>query len=445
MSVIERLLGAFVLFYGGLVFCLPVAASEEVAALYPWWAKRVALGNVQLHELAFFAWFALYGASFVLRALLKSGTPTRQAAIWLIALAFWCGLISLTAPLPWQDLGRTFRLMLNAGLLLAIVRWTQRSGEMPLTMLILGFFTGTVINLVISFQYPLVVYGTMRLSGQNTPGVAMGIAVHLTAWLFFRGGNLRSQLFSIFTTPAFVFGCAISFSRIGWFAGGLGLTLWFYILIMAQPLDPAVRRRLKKVRLVLVPVLAGGLASLITSPLGHEGLRWMQTLAQQKTEFQEESDSTRLAYVTGTAEILSKYPLGVGYSGFFDAMTATDIYRSGQANREDSLEANPHASFLWYATAGGVPGGAMALLVFAMLLNSMRWGLVRAMGWPGWMLFVLAAAPFLLIGMTVPYLLNSSILIAPVAIAAGWGWTWRAASARRADSRSTASSVALAG
>ena len=106
-------------------------------------------------------------------------------------------------------------------------------------------------------------------------------------------------------------------------------------------------------------------------------------------------------------------------------MTATDIYRSGRAAREVDYEANPHSAFLYYASAGGIPGGVMIIAVFVMLLKSMRVGLVSALGRPGMALFALAAPSFLLIALTVTYLVNSMILIVPAAIAAGWGWTRR--------------------
>jgi hypothetical protein len=128
-------------------------------------------------------------------------------------------------------------------------------------------------------------------------------------------------------------------------------------------------------------------------------------------------------------------------------MTATDVYRSGLAAEEESVvDANPHASFLWYTTAGGIPGGLSALLVFVLLLNSMRVGLVSALGRPGFMFFALVALPYLVIGLTVPYLFNSNILIAPAAIAAGWGWEARSRQreARSAGERSQAGFVAEA-
>ncbi len=424
---LERALAAIVLFYGAAVFCLPFGGVT-----FPWWATKIGIGKVLLHELLFLVWIALYGWRFVPRALLNGGIPTRQAALWLIALALWCGVISLTAPLPLQDLGRTLRLLLYAALLFAVVRWTRQMGNFPLGILILGFFTGTIINLVISFQNPYIVNEVMRLYGQNTAGVAMGIAIHLSGWLFFRTRHRTVQAFAVITVVVFAYGCGISYSRIGWFAGALGLIAWAYILIAARPREPKEKLRLKKTRRRWVPLLALGLAALLTSPLARESLQWVQTLGEQ--EFSSEAAKARssrsyvyrASYFIGVAEILTKHPLGVGYSGFFDAMTATDTYRFGQAATEVDYTANPHSAFLYYASAGGIPGGVMIIAVFAMLLNSMRFGLVSALGRPGMAFFTFAAPAFLLIGLTVPYLVNSIILIVPVAIAAGWGLARRA-------------------
>jgi len=422
----ERVLIALILFYAGLVLCLPVPSTEEVALLYPWWAKPIGVGKIYLQELLFIIWVFIYGRRFLVRGILNSGVPTRQAALLLIILALWCGLVSLTAPLPWLDIGRTFRLLLNVLLLLAVVRWSYQMNDFPIGMLILGFFVGTIINLILSFQYPLVVYGMMRLSGQNTPGVVMGVAVHLTAWLFFHNSNRLLKGFSLLFAFVFFISCIFSYSRIGWFAAGTGLIVWGYILFIAKPKQQSQLRSLNKLRIILTPLLVLGLVSFFVSPIGQQGVQQIQALVQQKISQQGESNSIRWAYVTGTAEILLQHPLGVGYSGFYDAILATETYRDGKSAEEVSMvEANPHASFLWYASAGGIPGAFLSLVLFIMLINSMQIGLKSSLGQPGKILFIFLAPVYLVIGMTVPYLFNSIILIVPAAIAAGWGWSMR--------------------
>lgn len=438
ISLAERLLAAAVLCYAGIAFCLPVAPDEEIAAQYPWWANKIGIGNVQLHEVLFLLWLAVFGRRFVPRALLNAGVPARQSALLLVLLGLWCGIISLMAPLVLTDIGRTLRLLVNAALLLAVVRWTRRTGDMPLTTLIVGFLAGTIINLVFSFKYPLIVLNTMRLSGQNTPGVAMGVAIVLCAWLFLRNPRPIPRALAIAATAVFTFGCAISFSRIAWFAGGCGLLTWAYILFLARPPEKTQRRIMQKTRLVLVPVIVTGLVALFNSPLGEQGFEWISTLVEQKASVHEESDDTRFAYVLGTAEIVLRYPLGVGYSGFYDAMTDTDVYRSGVAAEEESpIMANPHAGLLWYMTAGGIPATLMAPLLLFLLLHSMRRGLVDAFGRSGWILFGLVALPYLVIASTVPYIFNSIILIVPAAITAAWGWTERAQAVTRVEAKAT--------
>lgn len=426
--VFERLLIGLILFYGGLFFCLPNSPTEEIELLYPWWGKRIALGNIILHELIFLLWLAIYGSKFIIRSLLNVGVPTRQAAIWLVFLAVWCGLISLSTPFPLQDLGRTFRLILNGILLVSVVRWTKKTGTFPMTMFVSGFLVGTIINLELSFRYPLIVYDTMRLSGQNTAGVAMGIAVHMAAWLFYMSKSSIIQILSLCSTFVFSFSCAISYSRIGWFVGGLGLFVWFVILVFARPIESSQVKRFKRLRGVMIPLLLVILIAAPLIPIVQTGMQWIGILVQQKNSAKGESDSARWGYLHGTTEIILQYPWGVGYSGFYDAMTRTDTYRSGNAAQEESrVDANPHASFLWYASAGGIPGVLLTFIVFGLLLNSMRVGLVSAMGLLGLVLFVAIALSYCLIGSTVPYLFNSMILIVPAAIAAGWGWSKKVA------------------
>ena len=440
---LERALAAAVLFYGAVVFCLPVPHNEEVAALYPWWAKRLGIGNIQLHELLFIAWAGIFGWRFLLNTTFKRGMPGRQAGLAIMYLALWCGIMSLGAPLIGLDIGRTFRLFLNAGILFAVVKWSRQDEHMPLAMLVLGFLVGTIINLVISVRYPLIVYQTLRLSGQNTPGVAMAIALHLAAWLFLRTKSHRWQMIAVFGSALFAFGCAISYSRIGWFAGGLGLAAWSYVLLVARPRERSQSRRLKRVRLVLIPLLLLVIPYGVTSPIGQEGIRWLSILAEQKAQVRGRSDSTRVAYLLGTAEIVLAHPLGVGYSGFYAAMRATSTYRSGDAAPEVSVvDANPHATFLWYTTAGGIPGAVLSLFLFVALLNTLRWGLVSTMQRTGLVLFCLVAPPFLLMGMTVPYLFNSTILIVPAAIGAGWGWRQRALAREQARATEAAGVIA---
>lgn len=424
-NTFQSLLIAAILFYGALVFCLPVAPSVELEALYPWWAKPLGIGNIVLHELLFIFWVAIFGRGLVSQCLSKQRMPLRRAAICLIILALWCGLVSLLAPLALLDLGRTFRLLLMAVLMLAVERWSRQFGNYPLVAYISGFLVGTCINLYFSFKHPIIVVGVMRLAGQNTPGVAMGIAIHLCAWLYFRSDKFYLRCYAVASALIFAFGSAISFSRIGWFAGLLGVVAWAYILYNNLCLYPPLQaRRIGFASTFLPAFLVIILLSLPFTQFGQESSLWVQSLIEQKSDRQTDSNDQRWSYVVGTAEILSAHPFGVGYSGFYDAMFNTNEYRkSSSAVEDDPLSANPHASILWYATAGGYPGLILFTIVVVFILNDLRSGIKRCFGNSGTVMFFLILLPYLVIGSTVTYLLNSSILLVPAGMFAGWSST----------------------
>lgn len=401
--------------------CLPVPYTEEVAKLYPWWARRLDVGNVLVHELLFLFWLFCYGAKRVLSGLLF-GTPTRIAAVLLIALALWCGMISLLAPLPWLDIGRTLRLLVNAALMIAVATWGRQFGTLPLAAIVIGFLQGTVINLMMSFQYPLLIDGVMRLAGQNTPGVTMGVAIHLAAWWFYLSDRSRTKLLIILATFVFAFACAISFSRIGWFAGATGLLAWGAILCLAPYRSAAQQQQLRRVRRVLAPMLLALLAVIPITKTGQVSINWLSNLVAQKASYEGEGDQQRLTYLYGVIEIIAQHPLGVGYSGFYGAMANTAAYRSPKAAVEESpADANPHSTFLWYAAAGGIPGLILSLAVFICLLGQIHYGLRAIFGGSGLILFGLIAATYWVMGLSVPYLLSNIILIFPAAFLVGLG------------------------
>ena len=308
--------------------------------------------------------------------------------------------------------------------MLAIVKWTMSWRTGVLTSYLTGILLGTLINLTISFKYPLVVYEMMRLSGQNTPGVAMGVGIHLCAWLFYSNDSIKIRWFSIATTVVLVFSCALSYSRIGWFAGAAGILAWCYLLFLSKPYINASR-----IKSHHLPgrkfALSIGLSIFVFSftQIAQDGLKYLGALVEQKTSQQGESDAARWGYLMGAIEIIGENPFGVGYSGFFNAQTSTDVYKQGRAIEEDDpASANPHASFLWYLVAGGVPAGILSIYAFIALLRCLLLGFKRDMGRTGVVLFGLISPSFVLIALTVPYIFNSLIMVAPTAIISGWGW-----------------------
>lgn len=415
----EHLLIAAILFYSGLVFCLPVHPTSTWAETmtYPWWASRIQFNLIILNEILFIIWLLLFGGRFVLRNILnRLGIPTRQAAICLIFLGVWCGVISVILDFSTitQNIGRTVRLILLAFMMIAAVKWARSIGTFVLVVFVFGILVGTVINLIISIQNPFILWGSFRLHGQNTPGVWMGLAAHLSAWLFALSDNIKTKIFSAVTLFVCGFGCLLSFSRIGWTMLGLGLVSWFVILIVKT------KSNNKKNTVLAIFILCIPLSMLISSPQFSGIASDVIKLVNQKTWIGSDSNSERSSYIYGTTEIVLKNPLGVGYSGFYDAMIETEVYKSGVAARETRpKESNPHMTFLWYASTGGILASLLSIALFYFLARIININLLRLFGRPGVILSTCFIGSMFMIGVTVPYLFNSVIFYLPVALIAG--------------------------
>jgi len=415
----ENLLIAAILFYSGLVFCLPVQPAEDFGTLYayPWWASRIQFGFVILNEILFIVWFLLFGVRFVSRNIFnKLGMPTRQAAICLIFLGIWCGVVSILSDFSTitQNTGRTLRLIMFAFMLIAAVKWAKSLGNFVLVLFVFGILVGTVINLVISLQNPFILWGSLRLHGQNTPGVWMGLAAHMSAWLFALSHNIKTKIFCAVTLFVCGFGCLLSFSRIGWITLGFGLVSWFVLLI--AKMNPKNRKN----TIFAIFICCIPLSMLNANSQFSDLASGVIKLVNQKTWIGGDSNSERMSYVFGTAEIVLKNPLGVGYSGFYDAMIQTEVYKSGVAARETRpKEANPHMTFLWYASTGGILASLLSILLFYLLARVTKINLLRVFGRPGGVLFICFIGSMLVIAVTVPYLFNNQIFYLPVAIISG--------------------------
>jgi hypothetical protein len=415
----EHLLIAAILFYSGLVFCLPVHPTSTLAETmtYPWWASRIQFNLIILNEILFIIWLLLFGGRFVLRNILnRLGIPTRQAAICLIFLGVWCGVISVILDFSTitQNIGRTVRLILLAFMMIAAVKWARSIGTFVLVVFVFGILVGTVINLIISIQNPFILWGSFRLHGQNTPGVWMGLAAHLSAWLFALSDNIKTKLFSAVTLLVCGFACLLSFSRIGWILLGLGLVSWCVILLIKM------KSNNRKSAVLSIFLLCIPLGMLISSQQFSGVASDVIKLVNQKTWIGSDSNSERSSYIYGTTEIVLKNPLGVGYSGFYDAMIETEVYKSGVAARETRpKESNPHMTFLWYASTGGIFASLLSIALFYFLARIIKINLFRLFGRTGVILSTCFIVSMFMIGVTVPYLFNSLIFYLPVAIIAG--------------------------
>ena len=398
---------------------LPVPLNDSI--VYPWWAKRIAFGNIIFFEILFIVWVAVFGYRYIERNIFNGAGIIRTSARLIVALAVWCGTVSVMSPLPLLDAGRSFRLLLVASLLLATVRWAKQMGAYTLTVLVLGIFAGTTVNLLMTFQYPNIVHGLFRLSGQNTPGVVAAVNIHLAAWLFFSSSRRTLQITCIIITLVCCFASSISFSRVGWIVSSLGLVAWAYVLFFPKKTENLQRRDFRnspRTWIIMTVATLLGSTLMFSSELDML-ISWIGALLMEKKWFSGQSNDFRIAYFIGTAEIVFRYPLGVGYSGFLEAMQDTKIYQSGIAARESGYDANPHSSILYYISAGGIPAAFIVIALFISLLNALRLGLEGVFKEGGRLFFALIALSYFVIGLTVPYIFNSIILVIPVGIAVG--------------------------
>jgi O-antigen ligase len=134
------------------------------------------------------------------------------------------------------------------------------------------------------------------------------------------------------------------------------------------------------------------------------------------------SVAARSQYFLITAEIVAQHPLfGVSYGGFYDAAMQTQASRSDRAAVESPEagakgQSNPHSSLLYYASANGIPGILLTVTLLSFGLIILAYPMVRR-GLPGLALWASFAFGYIIFGLTLPTLFNSSVFYLPVAIA----------------------------
>lgn len=402
---------------------MPVPRNEEVASMYPWWAQAIRLGNLQIYEVLFLAWFPYGAVKALLHASFLKYLPGRYPLCMLAGLAIWTALISLGGPQPLTDIFRSARVILNIIIFCSVILWGVQKPMEPLISAVLGIAYGTIANLAMTFSNPMIIAETVRLSGQNTPGVAMGVGIHLTAWWYYRERHKLLILLSLLSTAVFIWGCGISFSRIGWFAGLCGLAAW--VIVVAAKIKKGKKYNLVSLILKTSMILALVCASFLTVPRVREGGSHILALVDQKysDHVKKGGDNNRMAFALIAAKVVARHPLGVGYSGYYEVhQDLESTIENTITIKENDYDVNPHSSFLWYLTAGGIIGGYLSIYSFFRFIKLLFRSYIRVAGRVGAWLAGAIAGPFLLIGCTVPYLYNSFIMLVPVALVSAWAW-----------------------
>lgn len=418
MAPMTKGLAVAVIFVAGWYLCLPEADYFDV----PWWAvKHKLAGKLLVHEAVFAVYLLLGGLRAVWRGAIPARYATMSSAWGLIALAVWCGVASLLAPYPFHDVGRSARLVFMAILLLAVSHWAARNPLLVLRAFLLGLTSASLGNLILTFQNPIILAaGALpRLLGQNSPGPPMGIAVCLAAWLILVSRRRSDTVLAMIAAVICGAGAMISYSKTGMLAAAMGL---LSIAVVSGRVAPAKRGRVLLVALLL---LVFGSANYFRGEAGQRMWTGFSEMIEEKVASAKPGESIsvnqRWGYFVGVGEILGRYPLGVGYSGFRDAMMATDVHRAGQAADESVSEAdesNPHSLFLYYASAGGFVGGALTVAIFGLMCRALFLGL-GLYGTGGTLLAAFGSLAYFVQATSVQYLFNMGVMLIPVAIAAG--------------------------
>jgi O-antigen ligase len=342
----------------------------------------------------------------------------------LAALLGALGIIS-TGVNPYRayDLGQAVHLFLFAAYTLLAVVWTRRGGDtFVLRSFLLGALIGGVVNLYFSIRYPKLIIGLLPvLRQQNGVGGLLAVAVLLGAWLVMIRKTRADMAVGIAISVIGVLAAAMSYSKIAMSITALGFVAWS--IVIGQSLG---RRHMRLVAATGLLMLGAGGVYAARSPVAIAYVESVGTSLYAKfvgIDLENPySVGERYMYFWAVSEIMTAHPLtGVSYGGFYDAIIRTSAYRSGRMIEEDPEAgqqgiSNPHSSFLYYASANGVPGllvcAGIYLVFLAHLLRS-----VRHRGMAGYVFWACCAITYFIYGMTLPTLFSTPVLYLPAAVA----------------------------
>jgi hypothetical protein len=421
-----RLLVPATLAVAGWNYCLPVGEDSR-ALLQP----LQLVPGVFLDDALLLAIVCVSGQSFLSVAARGRQKPAGIAALLLCALAIYCTVPGFAGPTPLRDFLESCKLALGGFLLVALAGCSAETARIALRWMVIGMSAGTLVNLGQSFESSSLRIGSLpMLLGQNGPGTAMGVCVCLAAWLAISGVAIRDALISVGGSLPALAGAAISYSKIGMSCALLGLASLATAVAVRRRGKP--RLALKLFTLMIVLTVAAGAAT----PTGSQVMGSLREFVRLKAASvyvdsieeggaQNSSMSARLGYAMGTLEIMESHPLGVGYSGFGAAIRETNTYRLGRSPEEsddpkDLSSANPHATPLYYASAGGFVGLLLCLAAFGALLRCIMIGL-RTFGGAGKIIALSSCLAYAVVFVSVPTLLRTKLLIGPAGAAVALG------------------------
>lgn len=415
---IDRLWAFAILFINGWNLALPVTSE----ALPVWFTPVQVVHGVFIHELLLLIYLGVKVVTGGGYLPIRKHAPGNNIALLIIGLGCLGVLSNVVNSQPLREMGEAGRLFLLAAYFLLSTYWAKRHGPtFVLWSLLIGIACAGVINLYYSFTIRYMELGGLPfLLGQKGPGGSLGLMVILSAWLMLEGrkGTLNAAV-AIVLAGMGVFCASITYSKLAILMAGFGLIAWSVALCRGL-----VKRSSRKPIIVILFVLFA-FAFVYHVKIG-QYLRDVNTFIFYKFHnitMNNTSISARSQYLISVAEIVSRYPLlGVGSGGFYDAVTATDRYKNHRGVAKENAEAgamgksNPHNAFLYYASANGLPGLLLTIVLFLSILRAL-WRSLSGHGVPGRVIWVCLAGAYVVYGMAVPSLFNTAILYVPAAVA----------------------------
>ncbi|MEO8680143.1 MAG: O-antigen ligase family protein [Vicinamibacterales bacterium] len=414
-----RTLAFLILFLGGYNAVLPVV--EESVSIPAIFTPIQVVHGVFLRD----AFLLVYlGLSLVTGALgrIRFQREERSFALQVAGLAC-AGVLSAVVNLTTLfDVGEALHLLVFAAYFCAVVHWASNLGAARLLRYFLvGITVGGAINLYFTFNIQFMTIGILPfLLGQNGPGGYLGLSVVLGSWLMLIRRNRADTLAAITVSLIGLFASTISYSRLAMVMAASGLVGWAAVATLS---NAGRRNRYGGALLGLALTIS---AFLTVTPLGRDYVESVSGFVNNKFAIidinDENSVGTRYMYFWGVFEIFQKHPIaGVGYSGFYDAVTSTAYYPTSAMAEEDAASgaqglSNPHNAFLYYVSANGVLGLVLIVAIFVSFLRILGRSLVPY-GVAGRVVWACLAVAYFVNAMTLPTLYNTEIMYLPAALA----------------------------
>jgi O-antigen ligase len=358
------------------------------------------------------------GAARILR-----NVPARRFATLILCLAS-LGVISAGVNgYNLLDLGKAMRLFLFAAFVVVAVHWGRVRGEnFVLRTFLLGLAVGGAVNLFFTYYAPYLMLGPLSvLRAQNGAGGALAIAVGLGAWLMLTRESRADTVVAVVVTLIGVTAAALSFSKTSILIAACGLLAWFYVITYTFARH---RRRMAGGAVVLLLLAIFGYTHLSEemSLYANAVVKAVTIKFTNVSLTDKYSVGTRYQYFFGVAEVLAAHPItGVSHGGFYDAITHTETYHSGEMAEEDpegaeTAQANPHNTFLNYAAANGVPGLVLSVLIYIVFVAYLYRSL-DGIGFAGSVLCGSIALAYFIYGNTLQTMYDTAVLYVPVSVA----------------------------